>query len=119
MVFLAALAPADGHRHLVTHGGHPGRCDVGRRAVHADARPLSRHGANLAHGRHAPTARYQTWPEPVAVTVRITGAAFPVMGSFPAVAYGWRGDRIYCQVKTGPAEKRLGWFDAPDVQRAP
>ena len=53
------------------------------------------------------------------MTVRITGAAFPVMGSFPAVAYGWRGDRIYCQVKTGPAEKRLGWFDAPDVQRAP
>lgn len=63
-------------------------------------------------------APYRTFPEPVEVTVAITQPRYPVAGTFPGFAYGWRGDRVYVAFTTGVGEKRFGWLDADDVQRA-
>ena len=64
-------------------------------------------------------AAYRAFPEPVEVTVEITQRRYPVAGSFPGFAYGWRGERVYVEFRTGVGEKRFAWLDADKVQRAP
>ena len=64
-------------------------------------------------------ASYRTFPEPVEVTVAITQPRYKVAGTFPRFAYGWRGERVYVEFRTGLGEKRFGWLEAEDVQRAP
>ncbi len=62
-------------------------------------------------------ARYRTFPEPVEVIVAITQPRYPVAGSFPVFAYGWRGERMYVEFRTGVGEKRFGWHVADHVKR--
>jgi hypothetical protein len=50
--------------------------------------------------------------------VTITQPLHPVDGTFPAFAYGWRGQRVYVLYRTGVAENRFGWVEAGQVQRA-
>ena len=61
---------------------------------------------------------YRTFPEPVPVTVAVSRPRYPVAGIFPGYAYGWRGQRVYVQWRTGVAENRFGWHDARLVRRA-
>ena len=61
---------------------------------------------------------YRMFPEPVEVTVAITQPRYPVAGSFPGFAYGWRGARVYVEFRTGVGEKRFGWLDAGLVRRS-
>ncbi len=63
-------------------------------------------------------AAYRTFPEPVEVTVTITQPRYPVAGSFPGFAYGWRGQRVYVKFRTGVGEKRFGWMEAERVRRS-
>jgi hypothetical protein len=61
---------------------------------------------------------YRTFPEPVEMSVTITRPRYPVAGSFPGFAYGWRGARVYVAFRTGVGEKRFGWVEAGQVQRS-
>ena len=61
---------------------------------------------------------YRTFREPVAVTVAIIQPRYPVAGSFSGFAYGWRGQRVYVEFRTGVGEKRFGWMDAEHVRRS-
>lgn len=60
---------------------------------------------------------YRTLPEPVAVAVAITQPRYPVAGTFPGFAYGWRGSRAYVDFRTGVGEKRFRWLEAHQVTR--
>ena len=46
---------------------------------------------------------------PIAVEVAVDG------GSWPGVALGWRGSRVYLQWTTGV--RHLGWLPATEVRR--
>ncbi|MFI5100174.1 MAG: hypothetical protein ACHQE5_06620 [Actinomycetes bacterium] len=63
-------------------------------------------------------APYRTFAEPVEVTVAVTSPRYPVAGTFPGFALGWRGERVYVQWRTGVAENRFGWHEAAQVVRA-
>ena len=47
----------------------------------------------------------------------VTQPLHPVAGTFPAFAYGWRGERVYVLYRTGVAENRFGWVEAGQVHR--
>jgi hypothetical protein len=50
--------------------------------------------------------------------VAITQPRYPVAGIFPGFAYGWRGQRVYVELRTEVGEKRFGWMDTKLVRRS-
>jgi hypothetical protein len=62
---------------------------------------------------------YRILPEPVEVSVMITAPRYPVAGTFPGFAHGWRAERVYVAFTTGVGQTRFGWLDARQVKRTP
>jgi len=48
---------------------------------------------------------------PIAVEVAVDGV------SWPGIALGWRGSRVYLQWTTGVGMRHLGWLPATEVSR--